>query len=160
MIVPGKVAPTSTPVGPETTESVRKAAWLIVDELKYSQLNWPQLVIRVVDKVALSESTMRRASRALRIAGVIAFDREVGMWSRVEDVEVPASLWPRHILLKEQERDRAGLLKGLRLVHDEYLKAKAGNPDDWSAPAFARAMQLVCESVGLPLDRAAWGEPS
>jgi hypothetical protein len=160
MIVPGKVAPTSTPVVPETTESVRKAAWLIVDELKYSQLNWPQLVIRVVDKVALSESTMRRASRALRIAGVIAFDREVGMWSRVEDVEVPASLWPRHILLKEQERDRAGLLKGLRLVHDEYLKAKAGNPDDWSAPAFARAMQLVCESVGLPLDRAAWGEPS
>ncbi len=137
---------------PETTEAIREAAWQLVDLLEDSQATWVQIEIAI----AWSGPTLRRAVRALKLAGVVAFDRKTGVWSRVEDVEVPASLWPRHALVEAHERLRSQILKALRAIDGEYVAAKE-HPESWTGPALARAMQLVCVNIGVPLDRKAWG---
>ena len=81
---------------PETTEAIREAAWKLVDLLEYGQARWTKIEL----EIAWSGPTLRRAAAALGRVGVVAFDRQTGMWSRVEEVEVPASLWPRHALIE------------------------------------------------------------
>ena len=87
---------TAEPEAPSTTETVREAAWQIVDLLEYGQESWA----KIEQQLPCSGPTLRRASKALKRAGVVAFDRQTGMWSRVEEVDVPASLWPRHALIE------------------------------------------------------------
>jgi hypothetical protein len=143
----------------ETTEAVREVAWQIVDLLEYSPASWVKIEI----ELARSGPTLRRAARALKLAGVVSFDRKAGVWSRVEEVEVPASLWPRHALVEAREREHGSLLrsqifKALRAIHGEYDAVK-GHPESWAGPTLARAMQLVCENIGVPLDPKAWDQP-
>ena len=139
---------------PETTEEVREAAWKIVDLLEYRSASWVQLEM----ELARSGPTLRRAARALKLAGVICYDRKSNAWSLVEDVEMPASLWPRHALLEARSRERAQIFRALRAIYGEYEKAKE-NRESWAGPALARAMQLVCDQIGVPLSPKAWGEP-
>jgi hypothetical protein len=147
---------TSKPTGQpmNVTEAVREAAWQIVDLLEDRQATW----VRIELEIAWSGPTLRRAARALKLAGVVAFDRKAGMWSHVEGVEVPVSLWPRHVLVEAHSRLRSQIFKALRAIDGEYAWAKE-HPESWTGPALARAMQLVCENIGVPLDAKAWGEP-
>jgi hypothetical protein len=96
---------------PEPTEVVREAAWQIVDLLEYGPATWEQI------KADLGRSgpTMRRAARVLRVADVVAFDRKAGLWFRVEDVELPASLLPRHALVEARQQERDFLVDGFAL---------------------------------------------
>ena len=136
---------------PEPTEEVREAAWQIVDMLEYRSATWVQIEMAL----ARSGPTLRRAARALKLAGVICYDRKANVWSLVGDVEMPASLWPRHALLEARSRERAQIFKALRAIHGEYDKAKK-NPESWAGAALARAMQLVCDHIGVPLNQKAW----
>ncbi len=80
----------------KTTEAVREAVWQLVDLLDYGQASWAQ----IEQQLPWSGPTLRRAAAALGRAGVVTFDRQTGMWSRVEEVDVPPSLWPRHALIE------------------------------------------------------------
>lgn len=86
-------------MGSETTEAIREAAWQLVDLLDYGQASWAQ----IEQEIPWSGPTLRRAAAALGRAGVVTFDRKTGMWSRVEEVEVPPNLWPRHALVEAVE---------------------------------------------------------
>ena len=138
----------------KTTEAVLEAALAIADSLDYRPMKWVDIAV----DTEWSDPTLRRASRLLQLAGVITFDRDSGLWSRVDSVEIPVELLPRSALVKEHQHLQEGIKKALLSIHGEYLKAKQNEPDAWSGPAFARAMQLVCDSVGVPLDPASWGQ--
>jgi Mn-dependent DtxR family transcriptional regulator len=138
----------------EPTEAVLEAAWTIVEILSDGALRWVDLAAQT----EWSDPTLRRASGLLQRAGIIYLDPSAGKWSRVDGVEIPAELLPRSALVKEHQRMQEGIKKALLSIHGEYLKAKQNEPDAWSGPAFARAMQLVCDRVGVPLDPASWGQ--
>jgi len=136
------------------TEAVLEAAWTIVEVLGDRSMRW----VDIAAETEWSDPTLRRASGLLQRAGVIYLDPSAGKWSRVRGVEIPAELLPRAALVKEHQRLQEGIKKALLSIHGEYLKAKQNEPDAWSGSAFARAMQLVCDSVGVPLDPASWGQ--
>jgi len=136
------------------TEAVLEAAWTIVEVLGDRSMRW----VDIAAETEWSDPTLRRASGLLQRAGVIYLDPSAGKWSRVDSVEIPVELLPRSALVKEHQRLQEGIKKALLSIHGEYLKAKQSDPDGWSGPAFARAMQLVCDSVGVPLDPASWGQ--
>ena len=139
------------------TEAVLEAVWAIVEVLGDRSMRWVDLAA----KTGWSDPTLRRASGLLQRAGVIVLDRYAVKWSRVQGVEIPAQLLPRFALVRELNERRASAHKALRLVHDEYVRAKTDQPDSWSGPAFARALQLFCEGLGVPLEPASWtAEPA
>jgi hypothetical protein len=124
---------TAEPEAPETTESVREAAWQIVDLLDYGQASW----VKIEQQIPWSGPTLRRAAAALGRAGVVTFDRKTGMWSRVEDVEVPASLWPRHALIDALGRGcqsaEADHVKSLLARARSVMRGDAWEPADFDA---------------------------
>jgi len=96
---------------PEPSEVVREAAWQIVDLLEYGPATW----VQIKADLGRSGPTMRRAARVLRVADVVAFDRKAGLWFRVEDVELPASLLPRHALVEARQQEHDLLVEAFAL---------------------------------------------
>ena len=87
----------------EPTEAVLEAAWDLADILDCGPLSWAEILA----ETELGDSTLRRASRLLGLAGVICYDRGADKWSRIEGVEIPVELLPRSALeleLKDQRR--------------------------------------------------------
>jgi hypothetical protein len=105
----------------ETTEAVREAAWEIADILDCGPLSWAAFCC----ETEVSDSTLRRASRLLGLAGVICYDRVTDRWSRVGGIEIPAELLPRSALVLELNMRRATARQGSAQAADRFSVARA-----------------------------------